>query len=92
MGAYIAETRAGGSSIVCVCKCECERDTEKQLMCVLRERGQSGRFCYASCSQYACRSGDVWLLWLAVPCVTAFKNRLPREMSSLQALAARCRG
>lgn len=62
-------------------------------MSVLREeRRRLGRFCYASSSQYACRLEDVWLLWLAVPCVTAFKKQLPKEMSSLQALAAKCRG
>lgn len=76
---------------MCVCKCEWDM---KQNVCVLREneKRRLGRFCYASSSQYACRLEDVWLLWLAVPCVTAFKKLLPREMSSLQALAARCWG
>lgn len=51
-----------------------------------------GFFSYASTSQYACRLEDVRLLWLAVPCVTAFKKHLPKEMSVLRALGCQMPG
>lgn len=72
LGEYTAERQVWVGAVSCVCARVCEWDTEKEVGCVLRER--LGWFCYASRSQYECRLEDVWFLWLAVPCVTAFKN------------------
>lgn len=73
LGEYAAlRLRVGWTNIICVSV----SGKQKKKTCVRKRavKERHGRLCYASNSQYACRLEDVWLLWLAVPCVTAFKN------------------
>lgn len=55
---------------VCVYKCDIGEN-----VCVWNDE----EFYYASRSPNACRLEDVWLLWLAVPSVTAFKKRVAKR-------------
>lgn len=72
---------------VCVCEAACVDVCFHVLsfLCMCWRRASYA----SSSSQHACWLEDVWLLWLAVPCVTAVRNPVPKEMSSLQGPAAR---
>lgn len=62
----------------CACKSECDVVFSEQ-----QQKRILGWFIFPSSSLHACRLEDVWLLRLAVPCVTAFKKKGKEKKETL---------